>query len=48
MSSPQAELRGLAQPLARCVFAEKPNAVTARFGIYWRAWTGHGQSAPDS
>jgi CHAD domain-containing protein len=44
----QAELRGLAQPLARCVFAEKPRAVTARFGVYWRAWTGHGQLAPDS
>lgn len=44
----QAELRGLAQPLARRVFAEKPKAVTARFGVYWQAWTVHGQSAMDS
>jgi CHAD domain-containing protein len=44
----QAELRGLAQPLARRVFAEKPKAFTTRFGVYWQAWTRQGQPAPDS
>lgn len=44
----QAELRGLAEPQARCVFAEKPKAVAARFGVYWHAWTRHAPPLPDS
>jgi CHAD domain-containing protein len=34
----QAELRQLAQPLARRIYAEKPKAALRRLGAYWEAW----------
>lgn len=33
------ELRGLAQPLARRLFAEQPGDLVRRWGNYWRAWS---------
>jgi len=35
----RSELRGAAQPLARCLFAERPSQLAGRWKTYWKAWT---------
>ena len=34
----RAEPRAAMRPLGRRVFAERPKALAARYGGYWRSW----------
>ncbi len=42
----QTELRRLAEPLARNVFAERPKAAEARVGAYWHTWVHSAGTVP--